>query len=515
MASISTLMLLVFLFAVVSPLRIFKTVKQRLHAETLRQPTRRRLLTALLLNLLLVPADAGKDYYATLGVPKKANKKQIKRAYKKQAMRWHPDKNQKSGDKEKATTKFQEIAEAYETLTDPKKRELYDLGGEEAVKGQPQGPPSRNPGMQRGNFTGRHFTGTHFTQGGGRPDIDPAMFRHFQQRSGGNFRQAEGGGGDPFSFFRGMGGVGQGGFGQGQTPFGPGGMGGFGQGGPSFSQAKQTKKASQGKAFFVQDGGAVRELRFMGHETEIQKLQNEANVAVLFYASGGRSCPKACHQIRTHYKDFAAARQKHLPIVAVQCTHRLGLCAKYADKFPAVVLFSKGASQPHVLSEGKAASAAELLNSFDRAFVKGTFAQQGAEELAAKHFPSVMAELAGDPCDGQFCLLLLEHRSTPSSARKALKDAARMLKDEPVKAFYILEDKHPDFVRAFNAPAWHGLWGKRAATQALIYRPRRQTYELFNGDSKDGEALKEFALRAIHRGTPLPHRLLETPKLSV
>jgi len=447
-----------------------------------------RLLAALLLNLLLILADAGKDYYATLGVSKKANDREIKRAYKKQAMRWHPDKHQKSGDKEKATAKFQEIAEAYETLTDPKKRKHYDLGGEEAVKGQPQGRPSSDPGMQ----------GAHFTQGGAGSEIDPAMFEaFFQKMSGDNFKRAEGGGGNPFSFvFM-------------QTP-GHSGMGGFSQGSSSSFQAKQKKKASQGEALFVQDVGAVRELRFVGHESEIQKLQSEGNVAVLFYASGGRSCPKACHHIRTHYKDFAAARREQLPIVAVQCTHRRELCASYAHKFPAVVLFSKGASQPHVLSEGKAPSGAELLKSFDKVFVKGRSAQQGAEELAAKHFTS-----SGDPCGGQFCLLLLEHSSTLSSARKAFKDAAQMLKGEPMKAFYVQESKHPDFVRAFGAPVGPGLRGKRAATQALIYRPRRQTYELFDGNAQDSNALAEFALKVVHRGTPLPHRVLETPKLNL
>ncbi|CAK9088349.1 Chaperone protein DnaJ [Durusdinium trenchii] len=92
----------------------------------------------LILVLLLLPfAEAGKDYYKILGVNKKADEKSLKKAYKKLALKWHPDKH--VDDKEKATAKFQEIAEAYETLSDPEKRKLYDLGGEEAVKGQP--PP--------------------------------------------------------------------------------------------------------------------------------------------------------------------------------------------------------------------------------------------------------------------------------------------------------------------------------------------------------------------------------------
>eukprot|EP00913_Durusdinium_trenchii_P027619 g25903.t1 len=115
----------------------------------------------LILVLLLLPfAEAGKDYYKILGVNKKADEKSLKKAYKKLALKWHPEacrrkrhtlspahrcfpvpasKDKHVDDKEKATAKFQEIAEAYETLSDPEKRKLYDLGGEEAVKGQP--PP--------------------------------------------------------------------------------------------------------------------------------------------------------------------------------------------------------------------------------------------------------------------------------------------------------------------------------------------------------------------------------------
>jgi len=52
-----------------------------------------QLLLCLLALALLVPADAGKDYYNILGVSKKADDKLLKRAYKKQAMKWHPDKH--------------------------------------------------------------------------------------------------------------------------------------------------------------------------------------------------------------------------------------------------------------------------------------------------------------------------------------------------------------------------------------------------------------------------------------
>ena len=66
------------------------------------------------------------DYYKTLNIDKKATQDEIKKAYRKLAIKYHPDKNQ--GNKE-AEEKFKEISEAYEVLSDPKKREEYDTYG--------------------------------------------------------------------------------------------------------------------------------------------------------------------------------------------------------------------------------------------------------------------------------------------------------------------------------------------------------------------------------------------------
>ena len=76
---------------------------------------------------------ANKDYYGTLGVSKTADDKEIKKAYRKLAMKYHPDKN--PGDKE-AEEKFKEINEAYEVLSDSEKRNIYDQYGSDAVNGQ-------------------------------------------------------------------------------------------------------------------------------------------------------------------------------------------------------------------------------------------------------------------------------------------------------------------------------------------------------------------------------------------
>ena len=67
-----------------------------------------------------------KDFYKILGVPKTATEKEIKKAYRKLAVQYHPDKN--PGNKE-AEEKFKECAEAYDVLSDPQKKKQYDTYG--------------------------------------------------------------------------------------------------------------------------------------------------------------------------------------------------------------------------------------------------------------------------------------------------------------------------------------------------------------------------------------------------
>jgi DnaJ family protein B protein 6 len=73
------------------------------------------------------------DYYRVLEVTKQASNAEIKKAYRKLALKWHPDKN--PDNPEEANKKFKEISEAYEVLSDEKKRRVYDQYGREGLNG--------------------------------------------------------------------------------------------------------------------------------------------------------------------------------------------------------------------------------------------------------------------------------------------------------------------------------------------------------------------------------------------
>ena len=112
---------------------------------------------------------AKKDYYDTLGVPKNASVEDIKKAYRKLAMKHHPDRNQGDGHKI-SEEKFKEAKEAYEMLSDDKKRAAYDQFGHAGVDPNMRGGPGAEGfgGFAEafGDIFGNAFGGQRGAQGG-------------------------------------------------------------------------------------------------------------------------------------------------------------------------------------------------------------------------------------------------------------------------------------------------------------------------------------------------------------
>ena len=126
-----------------------------------------------------------KDYYKILGVDKKASQAEIKKAYRKLALKYHPDKNIGSEEEKKqAEKKFKDISEAYSTIGDEEKRKKYDMGGDEMLNG----------GFSSGGFSNGGFNGASFQGGSGGANIDPNII--FQQFFGGAGHGGPSAGGD-------------------------------------------------------------------------------------------------------------------------------------------------------------------------------------------------------------------------------------------------------------------------------------------------------------------------------
>lgn len=140
-----------------------------------------------------------RDYYEILGLSKGASEADIKKAYKKLAVKWHPDKN--PNDRETAVEKFREISEAYENLSDPEKRKTYDTYGFEGPKASTYSHFDFN--------TANDLFANFFSRNGFDHDQDDFFSSFFQRRAGKN-GQASSSSGPRGQGFGGLGGFGGG-----------------------------------------------------------------------------------------------------------------------------------------------------------------------------------------------------------------------------------------------------------------------------------------------------------------
>ena len=134
---------------------------------------------------------ANKDYYEILGIQKSATPEELKRAYRKLALQYHPDRNKTK----EAEEKFKEVTKAYEVLSDPQKKQAYDQFGEAAFDqgAAGQGPFGGGFGQQSGGSYGP-FT-YNYTSGNEGPGFDfggfSDPFEIFEQFFGGASSQRQ------------------------------------------------------------------------------------------------------------------------------------------------------------------------------------------------------------------------------------------------------------------------------------------------------------------------------------
>ena len=256
---------------------------------------------------LIINSECGEDYYKLLGVKRTATKAEIKKAFKKLSLKYHPDKNKDNP--KKAKEMFIKIANAYEVLSNDEKRKIYDQYGEEGVKANEQG----GGGGAHFNFENMGFEDifNQFFGGGG------AKFE-FNMGGGENRRQGRSSGfGSIFDTIFGGGG---------------GGFGGFQNGGQSGRQ-KKTQNGMKDQNYFKNT--KVKTIKMKS----LTLLYSRKNIwFVYFFRKGDQNYEK---YVKTMI-EFADKTDGLFNAGAVNCIKDEEICEEFeVAETPSIIFFSE------------------------------------------------------------------------------------------------------------------------------------------------------------------------------
>ncbi|XP_062517791.1 dnaJ homolog subfamily B member 6-like [Corticium candelabrum] len=213
------------------------------------------------------------DYYEILGVPRDASEQDIKRAYRKLALKWHPDKN--PDNLKVAEETFKEISEAYDVLSDREKRYVYDRYGKEGLAGEVSGFPSFNFTFRSAEEIFQEFFGSNMFD----------FFGHTAGHHGPNdHRRRNRGGHDVFGGFGGFGGFGSMFAGNG---FADGGFRSVSFGGPGFSSMSMSTNMGGGGGSFTSTSTSTRVVN--GRKVTTKKTVRNGEETVEEFEDGVRT----------------------------------------------------------------------------------------------------------------------------------------------------------------------------------------------------------------------------------
>merc|ERR1719265_157274 len=448
------------------------------------------------------------DYYSVLGIGADAQLQQIKQAYRKLSLKWHPDRNQK--DKDVAHKKFIEIGEAYGVLSDAKKKAVYDQYGKEGLdrgmaEEQSKSAPPEAQAHASNDLFGENVPGVHeFTDASWREMVE----ENADRRS------------IIVIFYE-----------PGCVPC------------PSILSifAEFAENLAVPGLFEV---GAVN------CASNKQRCENLALPAVMYYGpENARAVAYTAGSVLSYsyLSQWALVRMSDYTRV-ISDELQLSDWLASNDGVPKVLLFSDMTTTPPLWKAlsieflrraslgvvlGGNSGERNLRDRFkvtkmptiihvedDRAFEGTRIEQEIEHEVLSRWLSRAVgrhrtnagsavlelspARLRSGTCgekDSQFCLVLIStYPGASQSAHEALNVVAKRLKKDPVSMFVA---RHPTIVNSF---------GPQLAGTVVLYRPKRKRFQVYSGDVTDAEKLAEWVGNEVCCGFQLPYTLF-TPLL--